>query len=689
MKRHIRRFRDVTAELGWGDVVAFAWTALFFGWLIFDWFGQEWATAIDFVLFAPLGLAVGLLQLHVANRVEDRRERLAWRLLAAAAFARFVSGSVWGFAVSITGGGGSPPWMIVLACAYLVFGIAGLITFPGVRWRPIDRRRYHIDAAIVLIGSLLVVWFFALGPFFRTTGESMARLQDYIYTIGDSVTVVLAAGLYLRCGTVMMRTVSVVLLLAFTLQVFPDVVLYSGVELHTYHAGDAIAGVWYAVWALKWISARYAFAQVRHPHAESRRLMDTYHSGIMPHLFLYAAALVLLHQLLTGNRLDSALFVIGSASLAGLLVARHAVELRERDRLLAMQLAEEGWYRALLHHAWDLVVLLDRDGRATYVSPSTTRLLGDAVDLSGPWGLLEAAHPDDAARLRAELRGSALRSASVTLACRMRDAAGGWRHLSLQLHDLTGNPLVGAIVVSGHDQTKEVRLEQRLHESREVEALGTFASGLAHDLNNILTVIGSHVDLLRSEPMARSQAADLRAISAATIRAASLTRGLLALSRRKSATRRPVDVAVLVRERLDAQRSTGEWPVTLLGDSRIVHADPLALGQVVDCILNDVTFERREGALTMVTHVVDANDASVLDIDPGTYIVLHVGGGATDGDAPDLPHIPTAGAEWDASPDDLGMLVALTAVREVGGTLTIEGRGERRHVAVYLPSAAA
>lgn len=695
MKLRTERLSGIVAELNRADYAALFWSALFFGWLAFDWFGPAWAPVIDLVLFAPLGFAVGALQLQVASRVDDPRERLAWRLFAVAAFSRFVSGSVWGIWVAVRGGGGggSPPWMVVLATGYLVFGIAGLLAFPGVAWRPVDRLRFRIDSTIVLLGSLLVVWFFALGPFFRASGESAARLQDYIYTVGDSLTVVLAAALYLRCGTAMMRKVGIFLLCAFTLQVIPDIVLYSGMRSFSYHAGDAIAGVWYAVWGLKWIAARYALSQVQQPDAPSRRRMDAYHSGIMPHIFLIAATFVLLYQLVTGNRVDSTLFLFGSGSLAALLVARHAVELGERDRLHSRQLAEENWYRALLHHAYDFVALLDRDGRATYVSPATVRLLGDASALERPWGLLAAAHPEDAERLRAALVAPALQSAPVTVTCRLRDATGAWRELSLHLHDLMQDPLVGAMVVNGHDQTRELRLSQRLRESEEVEALGIFAGGLAHDLNNILTVIGSHVDLLQSEPFAQTQAiADLRAIRVATNRAATLTRGLLALSRRKSSPRQSVDVGVLVRERLDAQRSTREWPVTMHGSGRTVHADPLSLGQVVDSILNDVALERRDSAvspLTLATRFVDGDTAQQLEIEPGMYVVIRVGETSSPAASSPMPRTPTTAADWENSPDELGMLMALTAVREVGGTLTIEGSGEERRVAVYLPSAAA
>ena len=56
---------------------------------------------------------------------------------------------------------------------------------------------------------------------------------------------------------------------------------------------------------------------------------------------------------------------------------------------------------------------------------------------------------------------------------------------------------------------------------------------------------------------------------------------------------------------------------------------------------------------------------------------------------PVMLQAPHTGAEWDTSPDDLGMLMALAAVREVGGTLTLERIGDERLISVYLPSAPA
>ena len=671
-----------------GDRVALAWTAAFFGWLAFDWFGPAWAPLLDFVLFAPLGLAVGVLQLRVAARIGSTRERVAWSLLAAAAFSRFLSGSIWGLWVAVRGMTGSPPWLVSLASGYLVFGVAALLTFPSASWHPVDRLRHRLDGAIVLLGSILVVWFFALGPFLRVRGASSPAFQDYLYTLGDSFTVVLAAVLYLRSGTRLTRTVSSLLLLAFTLQVFPDIAFASGGHRTNYHAGDAIAGIWYAVWAVKWLAARYAIRELDVPGRPALRASAEYRSGVMPYVFLVAANGVLLWQLVTGNRADSGIFLFGSAALAALLVVRQAVELRERGRLYREHLAEAAWYRALFHHAYDFVVLVDADARVTYASPATTRLLGDTVDLGQPQGLFAVVHPDGVAPLRELLAQPAIEP--VTIACRVRGGDGAWHDFAFQLHDLRADPLVSSVVIHGHDRTRETRLAERLRESREVEALGIFAGGLAHDLNNILTVIGSHTELLLSDPPADPRAGDdLRAIGSATARASGLTRGLLALSRRKSSAREPVDVGSLLRERLDALRDTREWEVTTLTPPQPVRADRHILSQAIDALLGEAMSARRDGrhpVLSLDARPVDADTAARLDVEAGTYVALRVGCANA---VPALRTTSLVPPHRETVPEELSLLMVRAAVREVGGTLTLDDAGDDRCVTLYLPAVAA
>lgn len=672
------------------DVVALLWTLLFFGWLAFDWLGPRWAPVFDLVFFTPLGVAVGIAQLSVARQVAGR-EQVAWYLLAASSFSRFVSGTVWGIWSANSLDDSRPVWLVALTSAYLPFLIAALLTFAGVRWRRADRLRSRLDAAIVMIGSLLVVWFFALGPFFRSTGTLAPQVHDWIYTLGDSLAVVLAAALYLRSGTRFARTVAILLLVSSTLQVIPDIAFWSAQGQFTYRAGHWIAGFWFAVWVVKWLAARYANAALAGTTA-ARTQDPAYSSGFVPHAFLAAASVVLLYLLASGDRQDNVLFALGSGLLAALLVARQMVEIRERDRLLRDQKADAAWHRALLHHAYDFVMLMDGDGRATYVSPASRRLLGDAVPLTQPWGLLEAVHPDDHAVLREAIDGAS--DVPRLASCRLLAVDGEWRSLSLRLQDLRHDPLVSAIVVNGLDRTRETRLVARLRETEDVEALGVFASGLAHDLNNVLTVIQAHVEMLELDPPRSSQeASDLAAIRVETGRAAALTRGLLALSRRKSSPRDPVDVASVVRERVRAHQRARAWPLSVRAVPGAVRADPHAIRQAVDVLLNEVGLRQPESEpnVSVDTCELEERDASRLQLEPGCYVRLGVDATCTgpDATAPATTRPAATQRGWDDSTDELEMLLALAAVREFGGTIVNEHADGKRRAAIYLPVAAA
>src|SRR5690606_31850463 len=87
-------------------------------------------------------------------------------------------------------------------------------------------------------------------------------------------------------------------------------------------------------------------------------------------------------------------------------------------------------------------------------------------------------------------------------------------------------------------------LEQQMAQVRRLEAVGRLASGVAHDFNNVLTVILTTASLaLREGPLTRQQREDLEAIYDAADRASALTRQLLAFSREQPAAAGPLSVS--------------------------------------------------------------------------------------------------------------------------------------------------
>ena len=153
--------------------------------------------------------------------------------------------------------------------------------------------------------------------------------------------------------------------------------------------------------------------------------------------------------------------------------------------------------------------------------------------------------------------------------------------LSVLYADDTGEDIVLMV-----DITERRRLEAQLSEARRLEALGRLAGGVAHDFNNMLSVVGGYADLLDEQmPADSSWRADLGEIKRAAERAAHLTRQLLAFGRRQMLQPRTVDLnAVIAHNEIFLGRVLGE-AITLrliLSDGPLwVDADTAQIEQVL------------------------------------------------------------------------------------------------------------
>jgi nitrogen-specific signal transduction histidine kinase len=160
--------------------------------------------------------------------------------------------------------------------------------------------------------------------------------------------------------------------------------------------------------------------------------------------------------------------------------------------------------------------------------------------------------------------------------------------------DLSHVAGVNGMVVNSRDITERKRLEEQLHHSQRLEAVGRLAGGVAHDFNNLLMVITGYSHMLL-DAMHPSDPArlDLEQVVKASERATDLTRQLLAFSRRQGVRASLVDLNALVRD-MDRmlRRMLGEdieFEAILAPQLNAVRADP---GQIEQVILNMVVNAR-------------------------------------------------------------------------------------------------
>jgi PAS domain S-box-containing protein len=249
------------------------------------------------------------------------------------------------------------------------------------------------------------------------------------------------------------------------------------------------------------------------------------------------------------------------------------------------------------------------------------------------------------------------------------------------------------------DVTEHRALEQQLRQSQKMEAVGRLAGGIAHDFNNLLMVISGYseflLDRLGPEPALRAPAQE---IANAAGRATSLTRQLLAFSRKQMLAPKILDLNGVVTENLKMlTRVIGEdidlvmVPAAGLGT---VRADA---GQIEQVIMNLAVNARDAmpagGKLTIETSNITLDEEQARfhpPLTPGNYVLLAISdtGGGMDSETQSRifePFFTTKGTKGTG----LGLSTVYGIVKQSGGYIWVYSeQGKGTTFKIYLPRVA-
>jgi PAS domain S-box-containing protein len=358
-------------------------------------------------------------------------------------------------------------------------------------------------------------------------------------------------------------------------------------------------------------------------------------------------------------------------------------------------------FLALVENSSDVLMLMDRTGHVSYITPSSRRHLGWLPSEMVGRSILEFVHPDDAGSADASIAdmlqhpGEAIRAE-----VRFKHADLTWRSMEAIGVNRLQEPSVGAIVITARDVTERQKLELQLRQAQQMEAVGRLAGGIAHDFNNLLTAILGYCNLMLDEvPAEDPLRKDLDEIRAAGERAAALTRQLLAFSRRQMLQPHKLDFNALVRQTEKmVRRLVGEdvEVAISLGESVTpVVVDPASIEQVlVNLAVNARDAMPMGGRLTLETAMVDLGAAyadSHATVIPGRYAMLAVSDTGEGMDALTRARIfePFFTTKEQGRGVGLGLATVYGIVKQSGGYIWVYSEpGHGTSFKIYFPEAA-
>lgn len=364
----------------------------------------------------------------------------------------------------------------------------------------------------------------------------------------------------------------------------------------------------------------------------------------------------------------------------------------------------------ILNSAAEGIFGLDIDGNCTFANRSCLKMLGyeDEKEFLGKnmYELLHCLREDGTPRSKQEyLVNGVLRDGkpfhkAVEYLYRSDGSKIPVEYWTYPI--MKGNIVAGA-VSTFVDISDSLSLEEQLRQAQKMESVGVLAGGIAHDFNNILSaIVGySHILLMKmggTDPMR----GNVEEILEAAERAATLTRSLLAFSRKQVLNVKPVDVNELIRgtEQLLRRlvRENIEIRTLLSGDEFIVMADRVQIEQVlINLAVNGRDAMPAGGVLTISTEYLEIDDAYIAAHgygEAGRYVGVSVSdnGAGMDKETQEKIFQPFYTTKETGKGTGLGLSVVYGIVKQHHGYINVysePGRGTRFRIYLPLADAAA
>jgi len=420
------------------------------------------------VAFMPINLTV-LALFFLASRQEllDPSVRQALRLLALGGAMVFTGNAIsTGYVLTLNE---SPPvsWADPFYLSDSLLTLTALLSFPLARRTRLERWKFLLDGAMVLVGGAVAIWFFSVRPTAASPGSSfVVTLLAFAYPLASMLVLLGVTTVLLRRPIDGNRLAFGLLVAGVSVGVIADLT-FNLVQLELGSRSASWAdGVFLLCYVMLIASAELYW---RRPVAQgsARPMPYTRMQPISPLPYLAVGttyALLLVVALRPWKDPISGL-AIGALLVTGLVVLRQLLAVRENVRLLADHAARqtEARFRSLVQHSSDVIIVTRADGTIRFVSPSVTRVFGYEPMAMLRQAVSELLHPDDRERAAIFFRNAAL-TPGVTgpVEWRFRQPDGSWMHAEILATNLLHDATVKGLVLNTRDVSERRRLEEQL-----------------------------------------------------------------------------------------------------------------------------------------------------------------------------------------------------------------------------------
>lgn len=301
----------------------------------------------------------------------------------------------------------------------------------------------------------------------------------------------------------------------------------------------------------------------------------------------------------------------------------------------ARLMESESRFRQLADASPAMIWTSDAEGRYDYLNRAWLEFRGRRLEQELGWGSEEGIHPEDIAQVWEVLRDAAETRTAYSMEYRFQRADGEYRHVLSH-----GAPRYGvgrsflgfvgtAIDITPLKQAEQERLQmhERVQEAARLDSIVVLAGGVAHEFNNMLTAILGNASLAELDPGVNGETREyLACIQDTSMRAADLTRKLLAYSGRTAPTRHPVSLSRILTETEPLLR-TSLTPLIYLE----IHLDSVDVpvrvdrAQVQQVIINLFTnaveaLEKKGGVVRIETGHCMCSEAMLLELGQGAEL---------------------------------------------------------------------